>query len=171
MPQLRGRPISVSFQPSLTAHRGKLLSGSTKGTAVNAGSFLLERRIVLEDQLKRTPIELARIFVHEVFHFAWWRLGNPARKSYEDLLLDELDRGARGELGWSAQRLKERLSVTDRELRTPQWRLYVCESFCDTGGWAFGSKGRYAEMTLAKRWRQRRLQWVKDVLGDGPLTI
>ena len=171
MPELRGRPIKVSFQPSLTAHRGKLLSGSTKGTAVNAGCFLNERRIILEDQLKRTPVELARIFVHEVFHFAWWRLGNPTRRSYEELVRKELQDRARGELGWSAERLKQQLTVTDRDNRTAQWRLYLCESFCDTGGWAFGSKGRYAEMTLAKRWRQRRMQWLREVLGEGPLTI
>jgi len=171
MPELHGRPISVSFQPSLTAHAGKLLSGSSKGTAVNAGSFLVERRIILEDQLRRTPIELARIFVHEVFHFAWWRLGNPARRSYEQLLVAELEQGARGELGWSAQRLKEELTVTDWQVRSAQWRLYVCESFCDTGGWHFGSKGRYAEMTLAKRWRRKRLEWIQETLGEDPLRI
>jgi hypothetical protein len=139
--------------------------------AVNAGSFLVKRKIIIEDQLKRTPGELARIFVHEVFHFAWWRLGNPARRSWEDLLLAEFDRNAKGELGWSAERLKVKLTVSDRLYKTPLWRLYVCESFCDTGGWAFGSKGRYGEMTLAKRFRERRLEWLRQTLGDGPLSI
>jgi len=148
-----------------------LLSGSTKGTAVNAGCFLRERRIILEDQLKRTPVELARIFAHEVFHFAWPRLGNPTRQSFEDLVVSELELGAKGELGWSAERLKQKLTVKDRLEQSPLWRLYLCESFCDTGGWAFGSSGRYAEMTLARRWRERRMRWLREMLGDGPVSI
>ncbi len=171
LPELRGRPIRVTFQPALTAHRGQLLSGSSKGLAVNAGSFLRDRQIILEDQLRRTPGQLARIFVHEVFHFVWWRLGNKARMSYEALLMKEFRRGAKGELGWSAEKLKRELTVNSAPARNALWRLYVCESFCDTGGWAFGGKRRYAEMTLAPSFRQKRLTWMRETLGDGPLSI
>jgi hypothetical protein len=76
MPRLRGRRIQVSFMPMLTAYRGELLSKSHKGDAVYAGTFLRKRRIILEEQMLRTPRVLERIFVHEVFHFVWSKLGN-----------------------------------------------------------------------------------------------
>ena len=77
MPQLRARRrIHVSFRPHLTAYRGKLLSKSPKGDAVYAGSFLRKRKIVLDEQMLRTPRVLERIFVHEVFHFVWSKLGS-----------------------------------------------------------------------------------------------
>ena len=68
--------IHVSFRPHLTAYRGKLLSKSPKGDAVYAGSFLRKRKIVLDEQMLRTPRVLERIFVHEVFHFVWSKLGS-----------------------------------------------------------------------------------------------
>ncbi len=60
--------------------------------------------------MERQPRELARILVHELFHFAWVRLGNPARRSYEALVREEWKRRARGELGWSAESRKRALS-------------------------------------------------------------
>ena len=90
-PEVRGLPIRITFLPALHAHRRRLLSGkSAPGKEVHAGSFLRQRRIVLDAALKRQPHELARILMHELFHFAWLRLGNPKRKSYEDLLRNEL---------------------------------------------------------------------------------
>ncbi len=163
LPELSGDRINVSFQPSLTAHRGKLLSGSPQGTAVHAASFLRSREIILEEQLLRTPGRLARIFVHEVFHFAWLRLGNEKRRSYESLLRSEMERGARGELGWSAESLKQSLTNSDRATRSRKWRHYACESFCDTAGWAFGSRRRYAEMTLARPFRKGRQRWFTSI--------
>ena len=61
-PKVAGLPIEIRFAPSLRAHRGKLLSGKTeRGKEVHAGSFLRQRRIVLDAALKKQPGELARI--------------------------------------------------------------------------------------------------------------
>jgi len=171
LPQLHGERIDVSFLPYLTAHRGKLLSRSPQGDAVYAGSFLRKRRIVLEEQMLRTPRVLERIFVHEVFHFVWSRLGAPLRSSFEQLITSEIDRGARGELGWSAEVLKQRLTWDDRDQRTRRWKDYLCESFCDTAGWLFGSARRYSEMTLARKHREARRRWFQRHVLPRPLSI
>ena len=92
-PEVRGRPIRITFSPELRSHRGKLLSGkAAPGKEVHATSFLRQRRMVLDAALKKQPGELARILTHELFHFAWLRLGNPKRRSYEDLLRGEISR-------------------------------------------------------------------------------
>ncbi|MEP6536524.1 MAG: hypothetical protein ABJF23_14450 [Bryobacteraceae bacterium] len=130
---------------------------------MHGASFLRRREIILEAELLRTPGRLSRIFVHEVFHFAWVRLGNQKRCAYEALLQSELRRGARGELGWSAELLKQTLTERDRTTRSRKWRHYACESFCDTAGWAFGGGARYAEMTLAGRFRSSRMRWIRSV--------
>ena len=77
-----------------------------------AGSFLRERRIAFDC----TRAEFPRIFVHELFHFVWLRLGNRARRAFEALVEGELAAGARGELGWSAEWRKSAL----RRRRPPQ---------------------------------------------------
>ena len=171
LPELRGRQIHVSFRPHLTAHRGKLLSKSMKGDAVYAGTFLRKRRIVLEELMLRTPRVLERIFVHEVFHFVWSRLGAPLRNSFEALVASEFDLRAKGELGWSAELMKLKLTREDRELRTRRWKDYLAESFCDTAGWLFGSARRYSEMTLAKRFRDRRRRWFREHVASRALTV
>lgn len=136
-----------------------------------AGSLLYKREITIEQHLLRFRHELGRIFVHEIFHFVWLRLGNPLRRSFEELLDREFERRARGELGWSAESLKRKLSGDDRLLRTKRWREYACESFCDTAAWAFGSSGRYAERTLARRFRDIRREWLMASLFRRPLSI
>ena len=171
LPPLTGNRIKVMFRPALTAHAGKLLSGSGKGTAVHAASFLRTREIVLEDRLLKTPKRLRRIFAHEVFHFVWLRIGNQKRRSYEMVLEAELRRGAHGELGWSAESLKQDLTAADCAARTSKWRQYACESFCDTAGWAFGSNRKYAELTLAKGFRKLRLRWLVEEMLQQPLPI
>jgi hypothetical protein len=171
MPELRGSRIHVSFRPNLTAYRGELLSKSHKGDAVYAGSFLRKRRIVLEEQMLRTPRVLERIFVHEVFHFVWSKLGNTLRQSYEQLLLSELRRRAKGELGWSAERIKLQLTPDDLRLKTRRWKDYMCESFCDSAGWFFGSSRRYSEMTLDSRFRDVRRRWIRENLLDRRLSV
>ena len=50
-----------------------------RGQPVHAGSFIRKREIVLEPELRADSGELARIFIHELFHFVWIRMGNPAR--------------------------------------------------------------------------------------------
>jgi hypothetical protein len=157
-PRIEGLPIEIDFEPELRALRGKLVSGgAARGREVHAGSFLRRRRIVLGSELLRTPGELRRILVHELFHFVWLRLGNPRRRRFEELLESEIRGRARGELGWSAEGLKLSLQVVDRRKRTRRWRSYVCESFCDTGAWLFAGIRRHDEFTLAaSRARLRR---------------
>src|SRR5437899_2921978 len=148
-PEVRGRPIRVKFQPSLRAHRGKLFSGGpTPGKEVHAGSFLRQRHIILDAALKTQPRELARILTHELFHFAWLRLGNPKRRSYEDLLRRELRQRVKGELGWSAESAKAALTGGDAVRRTRRWREYVCESFCDSAAWLLAGGSHHQEFTL-----------------------
>jgi hypothetical protein len=168
LPDFKGRPIEVLLRGGLTAHRGRLLSASPLGTPVHAGSFLRERRIVLDAQLVHTPHRLMRIFVHEVFHFVWTRLGNPVRRSYEELIAAEIRRGATGELGWSAETRRLDLRPGDMSTRSRAWRLYTCESFCDTAAWRFGTTQRYAEVTLPPFYRRARREWIDKSL---PTTL
>ena len=172
LPQLRGhRRIHVSFRPNLTAHRGKLLSKSPKGHAVYAGSFLRKRKIVLDEQMLRTPRVLERIFVHEVFHFVWSKLRNELRASYEEMILAEFNESALGELGWSAESMKLQLTKSDWKKRTRRWKDYLCESFCDTAGWLFGSARQYSEMTLGREERDARRRWFREHVIDGSFSI
>jgi hypothetical protein len=126
---------------------------------------------VLDDDMLRTPRILERIFVHEIFHFVWFRLGANRRASFEDLVSSEFDRAARGELGWSSESMKLKLTQADREERSRRWRDYICESFCDTAGWLFGTTRQYSEMTLARRFRESRRRWFRENLSARPLSI
>jgi hypothetical protein len=171
LPPLSGHRIRVRVQPDLTSLGGKLVSGVGRGAAVHAGLFMRKRVIVLEEALLRFPRRLNRIFIHEVFHFAWLRLGNHERRQYEQLLEAEIRLGAKGELGWSAESLKETLTPTDVRRRTVRWRAYACESFCDTAGWMFGNSGPYAEMTLRKRFRDRRRVWLFKICQGDAVSI
>lgn len=159
-PRTRGRPIAVVFRPALRARRGKLLSGpAARGAEVHAASFLRARRIVLDSALLSRPRELARILIHELFHFVWLRLGNPRRRSWEQLLRREIAAQAAGELGWSAELAKSRLTHSDRLRRSRRWREYLCESFCDSAAYLFGPHARHAEFTLPPPARRARLAW------------
>jgi hypothetical protein len=162
-PEVRGLPIEIAFLPAPRAHRGKLLSGhAAAGREVHAGSFLRQRKIVLDAALKKQPRELDRILTHELFHFAWLRLGNPRRRSYEDLLRREFRSGAKGELGWSAECAKAAITRADSTRRTRRWREYVCESFCDSGAWLFAAAGRHEEFTLPSAARRIRRGWFEQ---------
>lgn len=165
LPPFRGRPVLACFQPSLTVSRGQLYSNSSRGSEVHAASFLAQRSTVFDSALLARPRELRRIAVHELFHFAWWRLGNPLRREWDELLGRELSGRARGELGWSAEMIKKRLPGT-----AAVRRLYRCESFCDTAAWYF-TGGRHSEYTLAPRFRRRRKEWFDTLLAAGPLSI
>ena len=114
---------------------------------------------MLDQDLQRQPRELARILVHELFHFAWARLGNPARRSYEALVRQEWLQRARGELGWSAESRKRLLASGTLPASGTAWRDYLCESFCDTAAWLYSGVGRHPEYTLATRHRNRRAEW------------
>ncbi len=149
-------PVLIEFRPELTRRGAELESGSGVGIPVHAGTFLRERRVVLGSALLGRPPELRRILIHELFHFAWMRLGNRKRYGWESILAEEFDKRARGELGWSAELRKGELERGDRTRRTVKWREYACESFCDTAGWLHAGLRRHEEYTLARRWTERR---------------
>lgn len=155
------------FRPALAVSGGELLFSYTRGYPVHAASFIRKRRIVFEAQLRATPKELSRIFVHELFHFAWVRLGNPLRTSYERLLRAEMAARARGELGWSAELKKACLNGANGAA----WREYLCESFCDTAAFLYADCRKHEEFTLADRWRQKRARWFRESLGGRVLSI
>jgi len=169
LPRLEGVPLHVQLLAGLRVRRGKLQPGADRGVEVLAGSDLRARRIVLEQTLAGETGELARIFVHELFHFVWVRLSNSTRRAFEDLLEAEFCARARGELGWSAERRKESLGPRDRARRTRRWRGYVAESFCDTAAWCVAPSAGHAEYTLRPRYRRRRENWFRDFVLRGPL--
>jgi hypothetical protein len=171
LPPLEGRPLHIRFVPDLRAYRGRLLSGGTRGEEVHAGSHLHTRRIVLESVLIGNPTELARILLHELFHFVWVRAGNAWRRSYESMVAGELGAGARGELGWSAEVRKQRLTERDRRARTRRWREYVCESFCDSAACVLGGAEEHEEFTLSARCRLARSRWFREFLARPAIQI
>ena len=152
LPKMTGCPITLEIRRGLRDRRGSVL----------AGAFLRERRIVFDADLMSDPGEFARVFTHEIYHFVWLRLGNSRRGGYEELLLEELAAGARGELGWSAEWRKKALAPVDARRRTRRWREYVCESFCDTAAWLYSGVATHVEYTLAARFRQRRRRWFEQ---------
>jgi hypothetical protein len=165
IPPLEGPPVGLSWRGGLRAHRGRLLSGPGPGDEVHAATFIRRREVVLDRELRKQPRELARIAVHEIFHFVWARLPNRVRHGWEALLKDELRTCARGELGWSSQWRKDRLGEEDLARRTRRWREYVCESFCDTAAWLYARVGEHEEFTLAAGRRRRRAAWFAAVSG------
>jgi hypothetical protein len=152
-------PFRVSFLTDLHSSRRRLYAGGRVGQSVHAASSLRERRIVFDRALLKNPAELRRIVTHELFHFAWARLGNPARQEWESLLAAEVRARARGELGWSAEWRKRELTPGDRRTRNLRWREYVCESFCDTAAWLLTGARPHDEATLAARHAVRRAEW------------
>ena len=157
---LVGRPITVRFCAGLRAHRGKLLDASDlRGIEVHAASFVRRREIVFDSALKEDFREYARVFVHELFHFTWVKLGNGLRRDFENVLEAEMRGGACGELGWSAEMRKVKLVRADWARRTRAWREYACESFCETGAWLYSGVVRHREFTLEGQFRRARRQW------------
>jgi len=167
LPALEGRRLQVRFLPALTAGRRKLYSNRAHGQPVHAASFMRKREIVLEAELQRRPRELARILTHELFHFAWIRLSNQARGSWDALLRSERAAHARGELGWSSESRKS--ALTSR--KQAAWREYVCESFCDSAAWLYSGVRRHSEFTLAERHRRRRAEWFRAAFSTGAIPI
>ena len=160
LPLEAGRPVQVAFRPGLTAHRGELLSRADRGTPVYAATYIRRRQVVLETSLLAYPAALRSIFVHELFHFVWVRLGNRTRAEYSGLLLREMARNARGELGESSL-------VSKAELRrhieyspsSARWRNYICESFCDSAAFIFTGALVHDGPKLGKRWTAIRRDW------------
>ena len=161
--------MRIHFEPQLRATRGKLVSGGRAGAAVHAGSFLRERKIVLDTGLLVHAPELMRILTHEVFHFVWRKLDNATRFSWDTLVRTQLR--ASGELGWSAEWRKQALTTADADTRTRRWREYLCESFCDSAAWYFSGNLRHPEYTLPAKCRRGRRQWFAQLLAQRKLPL
>lgn len=157
LPPLAGATVRIQDARGLRDRRG----------AVHAGAFVRERRIAFDCSRAEFP----RIFAHELAHFIWARLGNPARRSYEDLVRGEWRARARGELGWSAEWRKHALRAGDLQSRSRRWREYCCESFCDTAAWLYSGVRRHQEFTLAGRFRIRRRAWFAEAIEARRLSI
>jgi hypothetical protein len=157
LPPVAGPPVRIERVRGLRDRRGP----------VHAGTFLRERRIVFDCAAR----EFARIFIHELFHFVWWKAGNPARRSFERLLAGEWKAGARGELGWSAEWRKDALRAADVRGRSRRWREYCAESFCDTAAWLYSGCRRHAEFTLERRFRAGRRACLERFVNRGQLSI
>ena len=157
LPPISGAPVRIQSAHALGGRRG----------AVHAGTFVREHRMAFDCSRAEFP----RIFVHEMFHFIWARLGNPARRSYERLVRGEWRARARGELGWSAEWRKRALAAGDVQRRGRRWREYCCESFCDTAAWLYSGATRHDEFTLAGGWRARRRAWFAQRIESGQLSI
>ena len=125
----------------------------------HAASSMNRRLILLDSALLAIRGEFERILVHEIFHFAWRRLPNATRRSWEGVLRREIAAGAEGELGWSAELRKSKLKRRDPLERTIPWRRYACESFCDSAAWRFAGLRSHDEFTLATRFRRLRREW------------
>jgi len=154
---MTGAPILIQSAHGLRDRHGE----------VHAGSFPRERRMVFRRALAGFP----RIFVHELFHFVWFRKGNAARRSYEDLVKAECLAGLPGELGWSAEWRKLALSPRDIETRSRRWREYCCESFCDSAAWLYSGIARHAEFTLPAHPRKLRRAWFAKAVDGRALSI
>jgi hypothetical protein len=111
----------------------------------------------MDAELIREPMEFQRILIHELFHFVWVRLGNPRRRAWQQLIENELNRHAQGELGWSAEWRK---LTGQRSGRI--WREYLAESFCDTAAWFYSRQPHHDEFTLAQRFRSSRARWITE---------
>ena len=145
LPSLSGRPIRVELRDSLGPH--------------HAATSIPKRVILLDAELLARRGEFERILIHEIFHFAWLRLSNTSRRSWEGVLEEEIAGRARGELGWSAESRKQKLLRRDRIERSKAWRLYSCEGFCDTAAWLYSGLRTHDEFTLSPQFRRRRREW------------
>lgn len=161
--------MRIHFEPQLRATRGKLVSGGLAGSAVHAGSFLRERKIVLDSDLLVNAPELMRILTHELFHFVWRKLNNETRQAWDQLVRQQME--TPGELGWSAEWRKEALSTADPIGRTRRWREYLCESFCDSAAWYYSGNQRHREFTLPAKDRRARRQWFAQLIAERRLPL
>ncbi len=153
-PQLAGLPIRVELRKTLGPY--------------HASTSIPKRLILLDRELLANPGEFDRILIHEIFHFVWVRLSNPVRHEWEKLLASE---SCAGELGWSAEWRKSKLDDSDSANRTPKWRRYARESFCDSAAWLFSELQTHDEFTLPVRVRRARKQWLERNLASRQIAI
>jgi hypothetical protein len=154
LPPLSGQPIRVELRNSLGPHHA--------ATSIPARLILLDRGVL------STPGDFERILVHEIFHFAWVRLSNETRQDWGSLLASER---ARGELGWSAEWRKNKLKPSDAMSRSPGWKRYARESFCDSAAWLYAGLTTHDEFTLPAAPRQARKRWFTQTFASTPVNI
>jgi hypothetical protein len=160
LPELDGDPIDIRYEKGLL---------DAAGNPAQAETSIRHRVIVLDQELKSAGPERARVVVHELFHFVWVRLGNPARHEWEALMRAEFAGGAKGEAGWSSEWRKRELRPEDLEVRNRYWREYCCESFCDTASLIF--TGLDDETTLKSRWLRKRQAWFAGNIESRKLAL
>jgi hypothetical protein len=153
LPAIEGASIRVVIRASLGPHLA--------ATSIPRRVIYLDREVLAE----RGDFE--RILVHELFHFVWVRLSNQTRWDWERLLSAELRHRAKGELGWSAEWRKQKLQASDVRMRTPAWRSYAGESFCDSAARAFSGLTKHEEFTLSSSWLRLRLAWMRNLATNG----
>jgi hypothetical protein len=154
LPPLAGLAIRVELRNSLGPHHA--------ATSIPRRLILLDRGVLT----KRGDFE--RILIHEIFHFAWVRLSNETRRSWENLLASEREPG---ELGWSAEWRKLKLKSSDAGQRSPKWKRYARESFCDSAAWLFTGLKDHDEFTLPAPFRRARKAWFKKNFASHPIAI
>ncbi|MEO5925936.1 MAG: hypothetical protein ABIR70_19105 [Bryobacteraceae bacterium] len=153
LPALEGKPIRVIIRASLGPHL--------------AATSITRRIIYLDREVLGQRGDFERILVHELFHFVWVRLANQTRRDWEGVLSREFERRAKGELGWSAEWRKLKLQAKDLSARTPAWRQYVCESFCDSAARVYSGLSEHDEFTLSPLWVRRRTAWLQNLATNG----
>ncbi len=153
LPRFEGAAIRVEIRRSLGPY--------------HASTSIPKRRILLDSGVLARRGEFERILIHELFHFVWVRLGNPARRDWESLIASEIASEISGDLGWSSEWRKEKLVAADVRFRSPRWRRYVCESFCDTAAWLYSGLVRHDEFTLRTSARRARRRWFADLFPPG----
>ena len=154
LPPLSGPPIRVELRNSLGPH--------------HAATSIPRRLILLDRGVLSTRGDFERILIHEIFHFAWVRLSNQSRRDWETLLSSERQKG---ELGWSAEWRKLKLTVSDRRQRTPKWKRYARESFCDSAAYLFSELKHHDEFTLPQKSRLARKSWFQKTFASRPIAI
>jgi hypothetical protein len=157
-----GDPVSIRYRANLR---------DTAGNPAHAATFIHRREIILDPELKKKPRQHRRILLHEYFHFAWVRLGNPRRAAWAALLTSEWQARARGEAGWSAEWRKKKLSPRDVACRTLFWREYCCESFCDTAAFVFAPNADCSEVTLSPTRLRERITWFQRTFPGPTFAI
>lgn len=157
LPSISGAPIRVTIRTPLGSYLG--------------ATSIPHRIIYLDPEVLHAKGDFERILVHEIFHFAWVRLSNEARRDWEKLLEAELRRRVKGELGWSAELRKLKLTRRDIRERTTIWRHYACESFCDSAARLYSGLIRHDEFTLPKREVRRRAAWLTQTFESRGLRL
>jgi hypothetical protein len=154
LPPVIGLPIRVELRNSLGPH--------------HAATSIPRRLILLDRGVLAIRGDFERILIHEIFHFAWVRLSNEARLDWERLLAAE--RGL-GELGWSAEWRKLKLNPSDAKQRSPKWKRYARESFCDSAAFLFSGLKHHDEFTLPAPARRARKAWFQTNFASHPIAI